>query len=282
MTFIKKHTIALVLTAILMPLLSRAGIPLNDLQGSGGLGYNPLAYPAGRYVASETNSLSAWVSQPQAGLWYVHFFDENVNWSAISASISIAKRLELSYGHGYIGNVDGDDTIYTHNLGLKLLLLKENDFETAWIPALSVGGKWKHTSTDLLQGLGVRKQGMDAYLVATKMITQTPLPVLLSAGALLSDEIVCGVLGHNDYNVSGFGSVSVMPLQCLAVGVEYKQGADVGNRIQNASYWNAHVAWLATEELTVVAAYGDTGRASHGLDDLGVGEAIILSVQYGF
>jgi hypothetical protein len=282
MTFKNKHQFTLVLTAILMPLLSRAGMPLNDLQGSGGLGYNPLAYTAGRYVASETNSLSEWVSLPQAGLWYVHFYDENVNWTAVSASFSIAKRLELSYGHGYISNVDGDDTIYSHNLGLKLLLLKENDFETAWVPAFSVGGKWKHTSTELLKGLGVRKQGMDAYLVATKMITQTPLPVLLSAGALLSDEIVCGALGHNDYNVSGFGSISVMPLQCLAVGVEYKQGADVGNRITNASYWNAHAAWLATDKLTFVAAYGHTGNASQGLDDIGVGQAIILSVQYGF
>ena len=282
MTFKNMYRFALVLTAILVPLLSRAGIPLNDLQGSGGLGYNPLAYPAGRYVASETNSLAEWVSLPQAGLWYVHFFDENVNWTAVSASFSIAKRLELSYGHGYIGNVDGDDTIYTHNLGIKLLLLKENDFETAWVPAFSVGGKWKHTSTDLLKGLGVRNQGADAYLVATKLITQTPLPVLLSAGVLLSDEIVMGVLGHNDYSVSGFGSISVMPLQCLAVGIEYKQGAAVGNGIHNSDYWNAHVAWLATDKLTVVAAYGDTGRSAHGLDDLGVGEAIILSVQYGF
>ena len=282
MTFKDMHRFALVLTAILMSLLSRAGIPLNDLQGSGGLGYNPLAYTAGRYVASETNSLAEWVSLPQVGLWNVYFFDERVNWTAVSASFSIAKRLELSYGHGYISNVDGDDTIYTHNLGLKLLLLKENDFDTAWVPAFSVGGKWKHTSTELLKGLGVRKQGMDAYLVATKMITQTPLPVLLSAGALLSDEIVCGALGHNDYNVSGFGSISVMPLQCMAVGVEYKQGASVGNGIHNSDYWNAHVAWLATDKLTVVAAYGDTGRNSHGLDDIGVGQAIILSVQYGF
>jgi hypothetical protein len=282
MTFKDMHRFALVLTAILMSLLSRAGIPLNDLQGSGGLGYNPLAYTAGRYVASETNSLAEWVSLPQVGLWNVYYFDERVNWTAVSASFSIAKRLELSYGHGYISNVEGDDTIYTHNLGLKLLLLKENDFETVWIPAFSVGGKWKHTSTELLKGLGVRKQGMDAYLVATKMITQTPLPVLLSAGALLSDEIVMGVLGHNDYNVSGFGSISVMPLQCLAVGVEYKQGVDVGNRIQNASYWNAHAAWLATEKLTFVAAYGHTGNESQGLDDVGVGQAIVLSVQYGF
>jgi hypothetical protein len=57
---------------------------------------------------------------------------------------------------------------------------------------------------------------------------------------------------------------------------------DVGNRIQNASYWNAHAAWLATEKLTFVAAYGHTGNASQGLDDVGVGQAIILSMQYGF
>jgi len=261
---------------------SYAGAPLNDLQGSGGLGFNPLAYVAGRYVASETNSITEWVSLPQAGIWYVNYTDENIHWLAASGAFSIAKRLELSYGYGLIGNVKGDEDINTHNLGLKLKFIDENAWDTTWVPALAAGGKWKHTSTEMLKGLGVRNQGTDAYLVATKMITQTPLPILVSAGVMLSDEIVCGVLGHNDYGVAGFGSISVMPLQCLAVGVEYKGGIDAGDGIQNSDYWNAHAAWFVTEKLTLVAAYAYTGRMEGGLDDLGIGQAIVLSVQYGF
>jgi hypothetical protein len=271
-----------VLASALLAASAYAGCPLNDLQGSGGLGYNPLAYLAGRYVASETNSIADWVSIPQGGLWYVNFCDENIHWLAASGAFPIAKRLELSYGYGLIGNVKGDEDINTHNLGLKLKFIDENAWDTTWIPAIAAGGKWKHTSTEMLKGLGVRNQGMDAYLVATKMITQTPLPILVSAGVMLSDEIVCGALGHNDYGVAGFGSISVMPLQCLAVGVEYKGGIDAGSGIQNSDYWNAHAAWFATEKLTLVAAYGYTGRMEGGLDDIGIGQAIILSVQYGF
>jgi len=276
------QSLSLIITATLLTVNSFAGVPLNDLQGSGGLGYNPLAYTAGRYVASETNSLTDWVSLPQGGLWAVEFSDENIQWLAASAAFSIAKRLELSYGYGLIGNIDGDKDINTQNLGAKLKFIDENAWDTSWVPAIAVGGKWKHTSTELLKGLGVRDQGFDAYLVATKFISQTPLPVLVSAGVLLSDEVVTGILGHNDYGVAGFGSISVLPVDFLAVGVEYKGGVDAGNGIQNSDYWNAHVAWFATKSLTFVAAYAYTGTFEGGLDDLGVGQAVVFSVQYGF
>ena len=68
----------------------------------------------------------------------------------------------------------------------------------------------------------------------------------------------------------------------IAVGVEDKGGIDAGNGIQNSDYWNAHVAWFATKSLTFVAAYGYTGSFEGGLDDLGVGQAVVFSVQYGF
>jgi len=275
-------SLSLIITATLLTVNSFAGVPLNDLQGSGGLGYNPLAYTAGRYVTSETNSLTDWVSLPQGGLWVVEFSDENIQWLAASAAFSIAKRLELSYGYGLIGNIDGDKDINTQNLGAKLKFIDENAWDTSWVPAIAVGGKWKHTSTELLKGLGVRDQGFDAYLVATKFISQTPLPVLASAGVLLSDEVVTGILGHNDYGVAGFGSISVLPVDFLAVGVEYKGGINAGDGIKNSDYWNAHVAWFATKSLTFVAAYGYTGTFEGGLDDLGVGQAAVFSIQYGF
>jgi len=270
----------LVFTAGLLAAAAEAGVPLNGLQGNGGIAFNPLAYLAGSYAEGEKGGLGEWVSKPQVGAWYVNLDDADINWYAASAAFSVARRLELSYGYGLV-DVNGTE-INTHNLGAKVKLLDENFGDTVWVPALAVGGLWKATDADAADALGLDDNGFDAYLVATKLITQTPLPVLLSGGVLYSDEVVNGVLGHGDYDTVFFGNVDVLPAKNVAVGVEYKQGVDAGNGIQNSDYWEGHVAWFATDKVTLVAAYADTGDETKGLSDLGVGGGIVLSAQYAF
>ena len=96
-------------------------------------------------------------------------------------------------------------------------------------------------------------------LVASKLVTQTPIPVHLSVGLLLSDEVVNGVVGHNDHDVVAFGNLDILPAENVAIGVEYKQGVDAGDGIRNHDYWDAHVVWFVTKNLTVVAAFAETG-----------------------
>ncbi len=60
-----------------------AGVPLNNLQGTGGIAFNPLAYTAGRaWDGGETNALNGIVSKPQVGEWYVNLTDTDINWFA--------------------------------------------------------------------------------------------------------------------------------------------------------------------------------------------------------
>ena len=264
-----------IFAAGLLAAAAEAGVPLNGLQGNGGVAFNPLAYLAGAYAEGEKGGLGEWVSKPQVGSWYVNLDDADIDWYAASAAFSVAKRLELSYGYGLV-DVDGN-AINTHNLGAKVKLLDENFGDTVWVPALAVGGLWKTTDADTA---GVDDSGFDAYLVATKLITQTPVPVLLSGGVLYSDEIVNGVVGHGDYDTVLFGNIDILPAKNVAVGVEYKQGVDAGNGLQNADYWNGHVAWFVTDKLTLVAAYVDTGDT--GRSDIGVGDGVVLSAQYAF
>ena len=156
-----------------------------------------------------------------------------------------------------------------------------------WVPALAVGGVYKYTDSRTVDALGLDNDGFDAYIVASKLITQTPWPILLSAGLLLSDEVVNGVVGHNDYDVVAFGNIDVLPAENVAIGVEYKQGVDAGDGIRNHDYWDAHVAWFVTEKLTLVAAFTETGDKDkfyrHGsAKNLGVGSGAVFSVQYQF
>ena len=265
------------------------GVPLNNLQGAGGIAFNPLAYTAGQpWEGGESNSLNNVVSKPQFGAWYVNLNDADINWGAFGAAFTVANRLELSAGYELVNaRKYGDRSINKYNLGAKLRLLDENAFDTSWVPAIAVGGIYKYTDSRTVDALKLDNDGFDAYVVASKLITQTPWPVLLSAGLLYTDEVVNGVVGHNDYDLVAFGNIDVLPASNVAIGVEYKQGARVGDGIRNHDYWDGHVAWFVNDNLTLVAAYVQTGDKDkfyrHGsAKDLGVGSGLVFSVQYQF
>ena len=275
--------------ATLGAVAAHGGVPLNNLQGTGGIAFNPLAYTAGLpWEGEATSNLNAVVSKPQVGGWFVNLGDAGINWWAASAALTVAERLELSYGYGFVdAHRYGDNSISTHNLGAKLRILDENAFDTAWVPAIAVGGVWKHTNSDTVKAFGLRDNGLDGYVVASKLVTQTPVPVLLSAGLLISDEVVNGVVGHNEYGVAGFGNIDILPAENIAIGLEYKQGVNVGDDIRNHDYYDAHVAWFVTKNLTLVAAFAETGDKDRfyrngNTKKLGVGSGAVFSVQYQF
>ena len=274
-----------------------AGVPLNNLQGAGGIAFNPLAYTAGRPWSGdggdgtnsvEKSSLDGIVSRPQVGAWYVSLNDAKIDWGAFGAAFTFADRLEVSAGYELVNaRKYGDRSINKYNLGAKLKLLDENSFDTSWVPAVAVGGIYKYTDSKTVDALKLDDDGFDAYVVASKLITQTPVPVLVSAGALYTDEVVNGVVGHNHYDLVAFANVDVLPAENIAIGVEYKQGARVGDGIRNHDYWDGHVAWFVNERLTLVAALVQTGDKDkfyrHGsAKDLGVGSGLVLSAQYQF
>ena len=267
-----------------------AGVPLNNLQGVGGIAFNPLAYTAGQpWDGGETNVFNGIVSKPQVGGWYVNLSDSDINWFAIGTALTFADRLEVSYGYGFTdAKKYGDKSIDSNNLGAKLRILDENAFETQWVPAIAVGAVYKHTNTDLAGAFGLDKDGFDYYAVASKLVKETPIPVLLSLGILYSDEVVNGVIGHGHYDVSYFANIDVLPSENIAVGFEYKSGVDAETSgIRNHDYYDGHVAWFVTPQLTLVGAYAYTGDKDRFYRDgnpknLGFGSGLVLSVQYQF
>lgn len=70
---------------------ANGGVPLNNLQGTGGIAFNPLAYTAGSpWDGGDSNALNKVVSKPQVGAWYVNLNDAGVNWWAGSAALTFA------------------------------------------------------------------------------------------------------------------------------------------------------------------------------------------------
>ena len=257
----------------------QAGAPLNNLEGVGGIAFNPLAYPANACSDGLTCG-NITISKPQLGVWYVKLDNVGIDWGSTGVAATINKRLELSVGYERITDKKLDLNINKTSFGQKLLLLKENECGSNFIPAISIGAIEKITSKDM-KTPGVDQNGVDFYVVVTKLITQLPRPVLISGGMISTREWVTGALGFDDdRRQTGFANIDILPTCNTAVGYEFKQGAKFSD-FKNADYWDAHIAWLPTKELTLVAAYVDTGDEK-STTRVGLGNGVVLSAQYAF
>ena len=249
------------------------GVPFNNLQGVGGAAFNPLAYPAGQNAEPDS---AGPLSRPQFGAWYVNLGDVDVDWTAFGVAETLFNRLELSYGYELIAPVG--ENVKKSNVGAKLNLIPENWGGKNYVPAVSAGAIWKSTSET---AEGTDDDAFDFYVVATKLITQLPRPVLVSAGALNTKEQVTGVFGYNDgSDTTFFANVAVLPTSFLALGAEFKQGAEYSD-FKNESYYNLHAAWFASPHLTLIAAYVNAGDEKSATK-AGLGDGAVLSAQYAF
>lgn len=249
-----------------------AGVPFNNLEGVGGVAFNPLAYTAGT-APKESGNL---ISRPQFGIWHVNLNDSDIDWTAIGVAGTISQRVELSYGYESVAVGGLPENIHKNSLGAKILLIEENAFNSKLVPAVAVGAIYKTTTFETDD-----QKGIDYYLVASKLITQLPRPLLLSGGLLSTQGLVTGILGFDDdRKTTAFANIDLLPLDNLAVGFEYKQGAEFDS-FKNDSYWNAHVGWLVNPNLSLIAAYVDAGDR-HSSSQVGFGGGTVVSAQYHF
>ena len=277
----KSNIIRILTVALALGIIGvvQGGVPLNSLDGHGGIAFNPLAYTGGLKFEDGPN----WISKPQIGAWYVKLPESNIEWSSYSLSLTLVDRVEISYAANLVNAKDyGDNSIVANSLGLKVRLIDENAWDTNWVPSVALGVVYRHTDSKTVDAFGLEETGLEYYIVATKLITQTPLPILVSAGLQRSNEVVYGVVGHNHYGTAFFANIDVLPAKNVAVGLEYRQGVNVGDGIKNADYWDGHVAWFVNDHFTLVGAYVSTGNKDKGFDKLGVGDGFVLSAQYQF
>jgi len=272
------HLLLLVLTFSLTSNLF-AGAPFNNLEGVGGVAFNPLAYLADSegeesHFKIGENEIAG---LPRFGGWYVNLDDVKVDWTSIGIAETFFKRVEISYGYETIAQ-DNATTKRKNNLGAKLLLLPENSFGTKFLPAISAGVIGKHTSN---VSLGIDSSGADYYLVGTKLVTVLPRPILLSGGLLSTKGRVNGVFGFDkDRDQTFFANADIILPGNFIAGFEYKQGAKFST-FRNADYWNAHLAWTPNKNLTLILAYVNAGNYK-STKKTGLGDGVVLSAQYAF
>lgn len=265
------------LATIFFGTAAHAGGPYVNTEGVGGVAYNPLAYPAATPGQQGFKIGAIEIAKPRLGAFYINLNDTGVDWSTMGIATSFNKRVETSFGYELVAIGAMPVNSHKYNFGAKVALLDENAFGTNFVPAVSVGGVWKKTtfSTQLDQN------ALDLYLVATKLITQLPKPVLLSGGVLSTRGQVNGIIGFNeDREEVFFGNIDVFPLSWLAVGFEYKQGPSY-DTYKDADYYNVHAAWFVDDKLSLVAAYANAGKRNVARYN-GLGGGPVISAQYSF
>jgi hypothetical protein len=283
----------LALSALLVTGAARAGVPFINLEGAGGVAFNPLAYTANDAEEGVKVEFLE-IAKPRVGGWYVNLGQSAIDWTTIGVATTFNKRLEVSYGYeataigGFLGI---HETAHKNNLGGKLLLLPENSFGTSFLPGISVGAVWKTTDYHPLPNSGA--SGVDAYVVATKMVTQIGFPLLLSVGGLSTQGQVTGIIGFNSQRaLVVFANIDVVPLSWLAVGTEYRMGPNygaAGGGYVDANYLNVHAGWFVTKGVTVIAAYTYAGgktdansSAGTAVNPIGFGNGFVFAGQYSF
>lgn len=260
------------------------GVPLVNLEGVGGVAFNPLAYLANPVQVQDDEDLSEiskLIGKPQLGVWYVDLGDVGVDWTSFGFAQTLFDRLELSYGREVIAS-DGFETITKNNFGAKYLLFEENSSGNNWFPAISIGAIGKHTKDNPYKNsANVKSSGYDIYIVATKLSKDFYVPTLVSGGLIYTNSRATGVFGYaDDFSLRWFGNVDFVLTEDVAVGFEYKQGASYDGW-EDADYWETHLAWFVNPDTTLVLAYVNAGNHESS-SEVGLGDGLVLSLQYAF
>ena len=266
-----------------------AGPPLTNVEGVGGVALNPLAYVANPIGKDETGMFgSTVVSKPNIGAWHISLPSSDIDWDAAGFNISFFNRIEIGYSHEWVRVDLVDDTVDKDNFSAKVNLLPENSFDMPYLPAISVGVIYKNTNfhTFVDANLLDDDSGEDYYVVATKTLTNLPIPVILNAGVLSTKGYVRGVLGFGeDRDEAFFCNIETIPIANVIVGWEYVEGTyvDTDPDFSTHSMWEAHVAWMIND-LTLVASYAYTGEENVYSSPVpsAFGDGWVVSAQYAF
>ncbi len=299
--------LSLTLTALLLPLSSRlhagvdsntppsaivaaagqeapkpAPLPLHQIEGSGGLVTTLSAYIVNPQRQGQV------VGLPAAGFAFVDM-GHGKNIEATTLTESPISRLEIGYGwdHMCLGNLapairSAGVSTYTQNevnlqnANLRFQLVKENDFNQKWLPALTLGVHYKYNGgiSEVNQQLGgalnaagiTHNSGVDVTLYASKTITQLPIPIMINVGGRATEAVWDGFGGFTDhYNFVFEGNVIIFPTSHLALGAEFKQQPKdyqaIGNLVQmESNWWTLDAAYVITKNLTVAVSYGHFGN----------------------
>jgi len=201
-----KHNVHLITAAFSIVALA-ASLQAQNIgwEGETGVFVTPLAYTA--------KSPEAGLGKPLVAFHYLDGGGVLGDFYNISATVGAFSRLEFGYTRA-LHSLGGDPNfspLWTNGFNIvhgKFNFVSENAGKTKWVPALSVGFVAR-TNVQNVGGVIQNKSTTngDIYFVASKMITQTGLPIILSGGVRGTNAQLWGLGGNAaQWSARAFGA----------------------------------------------------------------------------
>lgn len=263
-------------------------LPLHTIEGVGGIVLTPMAYlvnpgPPGTLIG-----------KPAIAAHMALVGSKDLE--AFSITETLFGRLELGYAVNRLGLGDfpgdvraatgvdiGTHDVWLHHLNARLNVIKENQWDTTWVPAVTLGAHYKHNADiddidrrlgGALTGLGLDDDsGLDFTLTASKTLTCLPRPTIVTAGARASKAAQLGFVGFtDDYSLTFEGSVLMLVTGRLGVGAEYRQKPDELGQIPGViggedDWWDVHAAYIINDRATAYVTVGKAGTVLNHSDE---------------
>lgn len=188
-----------------------ASLPAQNIgwEGETGVFVTPFAYTA----ASPTKGLG----RPVVAYHFLNGGPVLGDFYNISATVGAFSRFEFGYtrslhspgGDANFGPLWNNGFNIVHG---KVNVLRENAGKSTWVPALSVG----FIARSQVRNVGGALQGKDTtnadiYVVASKTITQTGLPIILSGGVRGTNAQLWGLGGNApEWSAQAFGAAGLV------------------------------------------------------------------------
>lgn len=261
-------------------------LPLHQIEGNGGIFSTLSAYLVNPPRDGEP------VGRPAVGFNFVDL-DYGRELYSFTVTETPWKRLELGFAYENFNLGDlpqdilhqtglniSDQSVSMFNANARLQLLKENDFDQKWIPALTFGTHFKYNDTiknidhelfNTLTGAGIRyNSGVDFTLYASKLLTFLPRPVLLEAGGRATKGVWTGLAGFTeDYSFLFEGNIGVFITDNLILAAEYRQMPNNYTPVVvngqtliggSSDWWTIDAAYIINSHWTVAVGYGHFGQ----------------------
>jgi hypothetical protein len=202
-----KFAIHLVSASILVIGIAMAAQAQNiGWEGETGVFVTPLAYTA--------SSPAKGLGRPLAAFHYLNGGAVLGDFYNVSATVGAFSRAEFGYTRSLhsLGGTPGFSPLWNNGFNIlhgKVNVISENIHKTRWVPAISVGFITRSQVRNV--GGAIQQKdtvNADLYFVATKTITQTKAPIILSAGVRGTNAQLWGLGGNApEWEIRAFGAV---------------------------------------------------------------------------
>jgi hypothetical protein len=259
-----------------------------DVDGAGGAGLVPWAVITGYGTSDSWGANAHYTAVPL----------RDFRLQSYGVAVGVLDRFEASFTRDKFdatGTALDGLTVEQHIFGLKVRLTGDAVYDQdSWAPQTAIGFEYKrNTGISNTAGLvsptevGARSDsGTDWYLTATKVFLRQSLVLNLTLRYTNANQF--GLLGfggdlQRNRSVQPETSVAYLLTRKLAVGAEYRAKPRNLSVDDERGAWDAFVAWSATRNISVVAAYVSLGSIlapvttdSHNQD------GAYISLQVGF